>query len=180
MSLTYTNLQVAFAQYDTPLFSIWRTWDMPETSNYVLPATTGIDDPNYPGMIFADTAILFTRGRWSYDCNDVVSTFSAGDGGIKSRYPQAYRVMARDAQNGKICVRPKDGEIWERSVVAIPNQEAMDLGPWDEDRYLIVGSGKLLLDNDVEIISTTPFKVTAGDMVHVRATAAVLALLMWK
>lgn len=181
--MIYTNIQVNFATYDTPLFSIWRAWDVPETANYVLASTpsTAVSDPNYQGFVYSNTAILFTKGKWNYTASDgFSSTFREGDGGLKHRKPLSYRVVALDKLNGKICVEPKDGTFWEREVVSVPNMESITLGPWFEDRYLFVGTGKLVMVTGELVQNTTPLKIAANTIVKLTSESAALALLMWK
>lgn len=181
--LTYTNLVVQFARYDSPLFEIWRAWDAPQTANYALAPSPedAVPDPDYPGFVLNNGAILITKGRWNYTAEDGFSSnFSQGDGAFRYRKPCAYRVMALDDLNGKMCVVPKDGTFWQRDAVAVPVNGTIVLGPYAEDRYLFVGRGLLRLESGEEVVNTVPLKITAGEAVLVTAEAAALGLLMWK
>ena len=184
MADDYTNLRVQFVEYDTPLFQMWRAWDVPASASYVLlEADPRLPpDPEYPGYVISDTAILFTRGHWRYE-NPALpggeTTFGLGDGAFRHRLPNRYRIRAMDETNGKLCVRPKDGAIWGRSAICVPNMESLILGPWPTDRYLFVGKGRLVLDDGSDVDNTTPLCIPANTTMNVTSTNAAFALLMW-
>lgn len=177
-----TNITAEYTTTETPLFYLYRWWDVPQTGNYGLPPMpAGFTlDPNYPDMALSDTALLITKGMWTYVSGDLSSTFSTGDGAFRHRRPGFYRVIAIAPLNGQLCVLPKDGAIWGRQVVAVPSGETLNIGPFPEDRYLIVGRGLLTLSNGEEILNTVPLRVAAGEPLSITAGAAALALLMWK
>lgn len=87
---------------------------------------------------------------------------AAGDGLYLWRYKSRYRFTAQDSQNGWICIKPKDGVFWLRSLVNLAAAETITLDTSPQDQYVFVVSGLLSSDAPGEHLKNEMICVPAG------------------
>jgi hypothetical protein len=178
----YPKLHTVFFPVQTANFLMHYAANSVEGSYHFIPSVAPEDD-SQPAMAPSQHIIMATHGMWRVEGAGIPNksfTIGVGEGVFHRRYACKQRIVAVAPNSGMLCVHPKDGEIWGRGAVVIPEGETLILPPRDcIERFLIVARGAAVTDTGVEIINLTPLKVPIAGATII-ATSAVLAMEVWK